>query len=685
MYGAISSGQSLTIAAGSGNGVFAHNFANAGSVTLDGGYLSLDGSGTNTGTITALSGAGDVVEGTLTNTGTVDVDAPLQYTSSAYSPNAVLDNEGAINVATGQTLASQAQITDDTGGTIADTGTGEVQMSGLYDQGAGTVTGTPIQVVTQGGLEYTGTGASSVDLVPTAPAQISGNIAADQSLEIATSNPGATVYWSGAPTNAGSVTLDDSSLVLDSGTLSNTGTFTSTGTGLANFDSSMTNTGTVVLDAPLALTNSIQTAFPTVDNRGVIDIPAGETLDLNSHVTLIDDTGGTISLDGAGAEVGGGFTINAAGMLTGDGTVDGGLTNSGTVSPGVTTPGTITVDGNYSQTAGGTLGIGITQAGTDALTVTGTATLAGTLATTTSGFAPTVGQSYVPVTFASATGTFATVSQTPSGLYTVTYTHASVTLGVVGAPTITVTTPLQNGSYPEGSVPDSGFSCADGTGGPGISSCTASVDGGSPFTSGAPLVGAVGPHTMIVTAVSSDGQETTDTISYAVTSTAAPTALSASPQLVLLGSPAGIGLRKFSATLTSEGQPVEGQTVSFTVGSLHLCTATTSQTGVAECEAGIAPEIVVILANHYTATYAGTTDYQPATATAAAIEIGHGTKLAKAGKIAAIHLHHNPGEHAHTYRLTVKLAGGKTVRETVTRREPATANAKTLVRLRLAA
>src|SRR5262249_16019996 len=65
----------------------------------------------------------------------------------------------------------------------------------------------------------------------------------------------------------------------------------------------------------------------------------------------------------------------------GRGIIGGDLTNSGIVSPG-NSPGTLTVNGNYTQTANGTLrievaGLGVNQH--DILVVNGKATLGGTL------------------------------------------------------------------------------------------------------------------------------------------------------------------------------------------------------------------------------------------------------------------------------------------------------------------
>jgi outer membrane autotransporter protein len=107
----------------------------------------------------------------------------------------------------------------------------------------------------------------------------------------------------------------------------------------------------------------------------------------NTYTGPTTVNGGSLIVDGsiASAETtdNGETFVNPGGLLGGNGIIGGDLTNSGIVNPGhVNSPGTLTVAGNYTQTAGGTLQIEI--AGTapgqfDLLAVGGHASLAGTL------------------------------------------------------------------------------------------------------------------------------------------------------------------------------------------------------------------------------------------------------------------------------------------------------------------
>jgi hypothetical protein len=92
-------------------------------------------------------------------------------------------------------------------------------------------------------------------------------------------------------------------------------------------------------------------------------------------------TGGTTTVDGNLTSPG--LVDVQGGLLQGDGTIDGDVKNASHVSPGVNGPGSLTVTGDYTQTAAGTLDadIGGLSAGTqyDRLTVNGDISLNGAL------------------------------------------------------------------------------------------------------------------------------------------------------------------------------------------------------------------------------------------------------------------------------------------------------------------
>ena len=119
-----------------------------------------------------------------------------------------------------------------------------------------------------------------------------------------------------------------------------------------------------------------------------------------------------------------------------------------------------------------------------------------------------------------ASGAAINTSTTGLHTYSVTATSqdgqtasASVSYTVAGAPTVTITTPGPRASYQLHHIVQTRFSCSEGANGPGLASCTDQKD----RNSGQPLNTATnGRHQLIVTAVSRDGQKTTQTVSYRV-------------------------------------------------------------------------------------------------------------------------------------------------------------------------
>src|SRR5262249_3998516 len=131
---------------------------------------------------------------------------------------------------------------------------------------------------------------------------------------------------------------------------------------------------------------------------------------------------GTLAVRGL-VTIDGDYTQTATGRLTlgsgntlvlaGTGAIDGNFTNAGNLALGdATGPGGPTIDGDYTQTATGTLAVAIggPQAGTDysQLVVNGLATLDGRLAVNlVNGYQPRFGDLFQVLTFSRGAGTFA--------------------------------------------------------------------------------------------------------------------------------------------------------------------------------------------------------------------------------------------------------------------------------------
>lgn len=131
----------------------------------------------------------------------------------------------------------------------------------------------------------------------------------------------------------------------------------------------------------------------------------------NSYGATLVSAGG-LRLDGGRIN---NATVAAGATLTGNGTVQGSLQNSGLVSPGHS-PGTITITGDYTQAATGTLAIEVGPAANyDRLVVAGTATLDGTLSLSVpAGFVPVGNTNFDFITAAAISGQFSNVVASPS-------------------------------------------------------------------------------------------------------------------------------------------------------------------------------------------------------------------------------------------------------------------------------
>ncbi len=244
LSGNIAAGQSLTIESTSGEharATAAASFTNAGAIILTNGEGNSNnasltvsaGTLTNSGTITAekASGGARAIQGNLTNTGTLAINANTAFNASEKT----LLNEGAINVATGVAFAVSANSTvTNAAGLIAATGTGAlVESTGTFNQGLGKTstakTSEPV-ILVRVTLHYTGAGASKISL--RGASALSGAIGKGQTLSLqSTCNEHAEVSAAGAFVNSGTLNMTNGDvcannvrLSLAGATLENKGT-----------------------------------------------------------------------------------------------------------------------------------------------------------------------------------------------------------------------------------------------------------------------------------------------------------------------------------------------------------------------------------------------------------------------------------------------------------------------------
>ncbi|MEA2469788.1 MAG: hypothetical protein QOE38_787 [Thermoleophilaceae bacterium] len=390
---------------------------------------------TNTGTIQTLSGAlsTQFLGGMIDNQGTMTLDGGADGFCCS-SGSLQLTTSGSITVASGKTFAlgsfSQTAGTTTVSGSM--TSPAPFSITGGALAGNAPVLTNPNTLKASGGtgtIKVHGTGSLA-----------QANIGSGITIIVEASGADAALNGPAASfTNAGTIQLtatsnNNASFDGGGGTMTNSGTIeTLPGSGgTRTLFEKIANSGTITIGANTG-GGCCSSGNLQLTNSGAITVASGKTFTLGG---IFSQSAGTTTVDGTLTAPAATFPISG-GTVRGGGTLIGNVSNTGgTFAPG-SSPGTLTVTGNYTQGAGGTLAVDVagTTAGTgyDRLSVSGNVSLDGSLAIATgTGFTPPSGQTYQVVTAGGTrTGTFATVTGTDAGggaHYAVQYNPANVTL-----------------------------------------------------------------------------------------------------------------------------------------------------------------------------------------------------------------------------------------------------------------
>ncbi len=345
---------------------------------------------TNAGTfsVEASHGGARTIAGSISNIGTLAVNQPTTFNGS----KATLTNEGAVDVATGDSLTlNNSNTFSNLAGTIDVAGTGELVMSGggeTFNQGGGSETGTGAVYLEDLSLNYAGAGAGTLDL--RGVSSVSGNVGAGQLLTIeSTCGKNALATWAKGFTNTSTITLTNADecgnseeLAVTEGTLLNEGKINvEAGVGGSRtLQANIVNKGTLAIDRSTTF-NTSKAVFTnegsvTIASGAVFSFPSSNTINSNSGSFAASGTGylvmsggGDIFNQGAGDETGAPVyvedgTLNYLGA--GTATVD--LRGVSSVSGNVGAGQLLTIESTCGKNALATWAKGFTNTSTITLT-----------------------------------------------------------------------------------------------------------------------------------------------------------------------------------------------------------------------------------------------------------------------------------------------------------------------------
>ena len=411
------------------------NQTSTGSTLIQGGGLLLRGGGAITGPITADAGAS--LEFGAGATYNLDAFSSLTsptvvFAGDTFTDAGAYDVSGSTLVTSGSTVGFKATISDVGNDLEVDNSTLSITtdqsfnlttlgVNGATLSGPGSGNLTITSSMTWAGGTISGFGTVFVSSQAALTLGAANNSLNEKLIGITLDNAGAATWEGGSVffsngavfNNQAGATFQDlgtggyfgssdgnGDLAPAPSAFNNAGTYAKTGSGRGAVQTAFNNTGTVTVQAGELDLSSTST------NAGIIEISARGTLSVNNY----SQTAGSTTLSG-GTLSGGPININA-GALTGPGTINADVIDGSEVIPGgAGAAGTLTINGNYTQTASGTLNIdlgGTTAGGQyDQLAVVGTASLGGMVnVALINAFQPTLGNTFQVLTFASSSGGF---------------------------------------------------------------------------------------------------------------------------------------------------------------------------------------------------------------------------------------------------------------------------------------
>jgi hypothetical protein len=414
--GAGGSGTFNNVAFTTGTYTFDAGATLTGSATANGATLNITGLTTVSGSLaltSGLIGGSGTLEvtgalnwggATMTDAGATDVASGATMTLTGSSAHTLtggrlLDTSGTTNWTGGGALSAGANTTISNSGTFTVGDTEALSQTGpdpkplLYNTGTFITTGTSATAFSCG-CDLNNQGTLRVDAgTTTIQGRLVGYNPTRQSLT------GGRYVLTGTLVVSSPTTV--TTLASDITYAAPAAAFTSNSAPVLQSLASVTPAGalTVTGGATATISGSLASA-------GSLTVGANSTLTVTGSYT---ETAGTTTAAGTLA-AGGGATLTG-GTLTGTGTINANLTNNGaSITPaGTGTIGTLTVSGTLGQNSG-VLHADIDGASSDALAVTGTATLGGTLDLVTTGNPASTGTVFPLLTYSSRTGGFSNVT-----------------------------------------------------------------------------------------------------------------------------------------------------------------------------------------------------------------------------------------------------------------------------------